>query len=104
LLLDDAFVQKNELGQHIQITGAKKLQDAYGNTITTKKGLLPLFRLGNDTLANVPVGFFEGAIGRQKMSVVGGDILKRFNWILDAKREFIYLKPNRFYKTPYFNA
>ena len=50
------------------------------------------------------VGFFEGAIGIQKMSILGGDILKRFNIIIDAERKFIYLKTNKFTKVSYKNS
>jgi hypothetical protein len=99
VLLDDKFVSENNIGQQINITGEKKLKDAYGNVLITKKGILPLFKIGRLQLTNVPVGFFEGAIGRQKISIIGGDILKRFNWIIDAKRQFIYLRPGSLFKT-----
>jgi hypothetical protein len=100
-LLDDKFVRENNIGQQIIITGEKKLQDAYGNVLITKRGNLPMFIMGKLQLVNVPVGFFEGAIGRQQISIIGGDILKRFNWIIDAKREYIYLKPNNLFKTKF---
>ncbi len=103
VLLDDKFVSENNLAQQIPITGEKKLKDAFGNVLTTKRGILPSFKIGKFLLANVPVGFFEGAIGRQKISIIGGDILKRFNWIIDAKREYIYLKPNNLFKTNFAN-
>lgn len=103
VLLDDKFIRENNIGQQIQITGEKKLQDAYGNVLITKRGILPFFKIGELELANVPVGFFEGAIGRQQISVVGGDVLKRFNWIIDAKREYIYLKPNTLFYTNFAN-
>jgi hypothetical protein len=35
------------------------------------------------------------------MSILGGDVLKRFNIIIDAKREFIYLRPNNLKDTAY---
>ncbi|ATL49655.1 hypothetical protein COR50_22145 [Chitinophaga caeni] len=101
ILLDDNFVSENELAGQIDITGERKLQDAFGNVLTSKKGILPLFIIGNLQLSNVPVGFFDGAIGRQKISIIGGDVLKRFNWIVDANREFIYLKPNSHFNTNY---
>ncbi|MFN8354206.1 MAG: retropepsin-like aspartic protease [Spirosomataceae bacterium] len=103
VLLDDEFVNKTQLGQRIPITGEKKLQDAYGNVLTTKKGTLPVFAIGQRQLSNVPVGFFEGAIGRQKMSIIGGDIIKRFNWIIDAQRVHIYLKTNHLFETDFSN-
>ncbi len=79
------------------------MKDSYGNILKTKKAIMPLVKIGNEQLTDVPVGFFEGAIGRQKMSILGGDILKRFNWIIDAERKFIYLKANRLTATDYFN-
>ena len=60
---------------------------------------MPHFLLGETDLANVPVGFFQGKIGNQQMSVLGGDVLKRFNIILDSKREFMYLQENELSKT-----
>ena len=101
VLLDDKFVSENNIGQQIKITGERKLKDAFGNTLISKKGILPSFKIGDFQLANVPIGFLEGTKGIQKMSFVGGDILKRFNWIIDAKREFIYLKPNGLFSTTF---
>ncbi|HLP92489.1 MAG TPA: aspartyl protease family protein [Saprospiraceae bacterium] len=101
VLLDDEFVRTHQLGQRIPITGEKKLSDAYGNVLTTKKGALPGFILGDSKLENLPVGFFEGAIGQQSISILGSDVLKRFNWIIDADRSHIYLKPNALFKTPF---
>ena len=94
ILFDDKFASDNQLTERLTITGEKSLKDSYGNILKTKQAVLPKFNIQKISLSNVPVGFFEGAIGRQKMSVIGGDILKRFNIIIDSKREFIYLKPN----------
>ena len=101
ILLDDKFVSENNIGQQIKITGERKLKDAFGNTLTSKKGILPSFKIGDFQLTNVPIGFLEGTKGIQKMSFVGGDVLKRFNWMIDAKREFIYLKPNGLFSTDF---
>lgn len=103
ILLDDKFVSENKLGEHLKITGEKSLKDSYGNIIKTKKAVLPAFALGKSKLNDVPVGFFEGSIGRQKMSIIGGDVLKRFNIIIDAERNYVYLKPNSLKKTAYSN-
>lgn len=103
ILLNDAFVQNNKIDQKIKITSEKKLKDAYGNVLTTQKGLLPVLKLGKLQLHNANVGFFTGTVGRQKISVMGGDILKRFHIIIDAKRQFVYLKPNRYFGSAYSN-
>lgn len=91
----------NKLSEKLIITGEKQLKDSYGNIIKVQKAILPIFSIGSINLKDVPVGFFTGAMGNQKISVIGGDILKRFQIIIDAKREFIYLKPNEYFKMPY---
>lgn len=93
ILFDDAFVNKSKIGDKIVITSEKELKDAYGNVLKTKNGTLPKFTMGKLALQNIAVGFFEGAIGRQKMSVMGGNLLKRFNMIIEAERKHIYLQP-----------
>lgn len=104
ILLDDEFAQKHQLGEKLKIVGEKELKDSYGNVLKTKKAILPMLEIGQEKLVDVPVGFFEGAIGRQKMSVMGGDVLKRFNIVIDAKREYIYLKVNKLKKDKYTNV
>lgn len=94
VLFDDAFSAKHKLGEQLEIFKESELRDSYGNVLKTKKAILPHFQIAEFILQDLPIGFFEGAIGRQKMSVIGGDILKRFHIILDSKRQFIYLKPN----------
>lgn len=94
ILYDDQFVADSKIGEQVKIIGEKTLKDSYGNAIVTKRGALPRFAIGTTDFTNLPIGFFEGAIGRQKMSVLGGDMLRRFNIIIDAARENIYLQPN----------
>lgn len=103
ILFDDEFVDNSKIGDHLEILEEQELKDSYGNVLKTKRAELPVFFLGKERLDNVPVGFFEGAIGRQKMSVLGGDVLKRFNIIIDSDRESIYLKRNKLINTPYTN-
>lgn len=104
ILFDDAFAGNNKLDEKLTIIAEKELKDSFGNVLKTKKAIVPKFMLGNEVLQNVPVGFFSGALGRQKISVIGGDILKRFNVIIDAQREHIYLKANRLKNTSYTNT
>ncbi|MFK8164361.1 MAG: aspartyl protease family protein [Lewinella sp.] len=101
ILYDDEFVAKSNIGEHVKIVGEKALKDSYGNKIITKKGRLPELRIGGTSFTDLPVGFFEGAIGRQKMSVLGGDLIRRFNILLAADRKHIYLKANKGMKAPY---
>ncbi|MGH1435756.1 MAG: hypothetical protein ACRBG0_15025 [Lewinella sp.] len=101
ILYDDKFTAESHIGAHIEILEEKELKDSYGNVLKIKKGKLPKFTIGEVTFEDIPVGFFEGTIGRQQMSVMGGDLLKRFNLIIDIKREYIYIQPNSLMKLDY---
>lgn len=101
ILYDDKFVSESKIGAQIEITEEQELKDSYGNVLKTKKGNLPKFSVGETIFEAIPVGFFEGSIGRQKMSVIGGNLLKRFNLIIDADRAYVYLKPNNLKALPY---
>jgi len=90
--------------KHIEITSEQELKDSYGNIIKTKKGKIEKFTLGNIVFADAPVGFFKGQIGRQKISLMGGDIIKRYNFVLDPKREFIFIKSNSFTGVPFVSG
>lgn len=101
ILFDDGFTNNNQLDQKLKIVSEKDLKDSFGNVLTVKKAVLPALLLGDNSLNEVPAGFFKGAIGRQKMSIVGGELLKRFNMIISADRKTVYLKPNSLFKLPY---
>jgi len=103
-LLDDQFVQDNNIGGQLSTISESELKDALGNVLKTKKVNLPIFNIGSSVFSEVPIAFFEGSIGRQKQSVIGGDLLKRFNIILDMQQAYIYLKPNELFHSPFPGA
>ncbi len=101
ILFDDQFTAANKLGEQLKIVSEKSLKDSFGNVLKTKNAILPVLKIGNLKLTDVPVGFFEGAIGRQKMSMMGGEVLKRFNLIIDQQNGYVYLKRNNLTATDY---
>ncbi len=101
ILLDDKFVAAHILIGELKTLGEKQLRDSLGNVLTTKKVALPALRFGRTEFSEVPVGLFDGALGRQKMSVVGGDLLKRFNMLIDLQQGQLYLKPNKLFDVPF---
>ena len=103
-LLDDQFVHDNHIGNQLPTISESELKDALGNVIKTKKVKLPFFNLAGSQFQDVPIAFFEGSIGRQKQSVLGGELLKRFNIILDMQQAYIYLKPNNLFHSPFPDA
>lgn len=103
ILYDDQFVAAHKIADKIKITHEKELKDSFGNILKTQKGTIPLFSIAEIDLADVPVGFFTGALSRQKMSILGGDLLKRFQIVIDADRNYIYLKTNKLTASSYAN-
>ena len=101
LLLDDVFAQKHKLGSYLTILSESQLRDSYGNVLKTKKALLPSFEMGGHEFADVPVSFFDGSLGRQKISVMGGALLKRFNLFLDLRQGHVYARPNGLMSLPF---
>lgn len=99
ILLDDAYCASHPIGKRITVLSEKKLSDAYGNVLVIKNGQASLLSIGRFNVKAIPVGFFEGSIGRQKISVAGMEILKRFNWIISSDRKTIFLRPNKNYRT-----
>jgi hypothetical protein len=93
VLLDDAFAVSSGVEGKIKITDESSLKDSFGHTIKVKKGILPVFVLGNSKISNVPTGFFAGTIGAQKMSLIGSEILKQFNIIFDLANNNLYIEP-----------
>jgi hypothetical protein len=95
LLLDDEFVSTNQLAEQLPTTSVTELKDSFGNIVKTRNVLLPSMSFGNFQLNGVTVGLFDAALGKQKVSLLGGNILKRFNIVLNLKESHIYLKPNK---------
>lgn len=100
VLLDDEFVRQNSMND-LEPISESELRDSLGNVLKTKKVQFSTFSLGKAQLDDIPISFFNGAIGRQKMSVLGGEILKRFNVILDLDNNHVYLKPNSMFDTAF---
>ncbi|MTB51138.1 hypothetical protein [Lewinella sp. W8] len=92
LLFDDAFTAEARLSTTLPITDQQELKDSYGNRILTQKATLPNFSLGGTSLSDLTVGFFSGDIGRQKVSVMGGEVIKRFDWIIDLEAKKAWIK------------
>ena len=102
LMISDDFVKEYKLLEKFEIIGESKLSDAAGNVILSKKSILPDFELANQTFKNVPMSFFDSTIKIQHKNIMGGDLNKRFNLILNPKKDILYVKKSNYYKDEYF--
>ncbi|WP_282628073.1 pepsin/retropepsin-like aspartic protease family protein [Empedobacter sedimenti] len=102
LMISDDFAKDYKLLEKFEITGESKLSDAAGNVILSKKSILPDFELANKTFRNVPMSFFDSTIKIQHKNIMGGDLIKRFNLILNPEKDILYVKKSNYYKDEYF--
>lgn len=103
LLYSNQFADAKKLNENLKVMGEKTLKNSYGQSITTKQGILPTLTIIDDiALQNVSAGFFTGDIKNQTTSYFGADLIKRFNWIFDAKTQIIYIQPSKYFNEPYF--
>lgn len=92
VLLDDAFVAETGIDGKLAANDETRLTDSFGKPVKVKNVTLPAMVLGGERLPDVPAGFFSGAVGMQKTSVLGGAVLKRFDLIFDTANGDVYLR------------
>lgn len=102
LMISDDFAKEYKLLEKFEIIGESKLSDAAGNVILSKKSILPDFELANQTFKNVPMSFFDSTIKIQHKNIMGGDLIKRFNLILNPEKDILYVKKSKYYKDEYY--
>ncbi|MBL7879542.1 MAG: hypothetical protein JNN23_06725 [Chryseobacterium gambrini] len=102
ILYSNEFADGKELDKKLKVTGEKTLKNSSGQSVITKNGILPLLKVGNFVLKDVSAGFFVGELKIQKSSYFGADLLRRFNWIFDAERKKVYIKPSKYFKKTYY--
>lgn len=95
VLLDDAFAAGIGGKDRLPVIDEAMLTDSFGNKIAVRQTVLPGLTLGRTRVSNVPAGFFPGNLGNQRISVIGGDVIKRFDLIFDLGNDAIYVRPRR---------
>lgn len=102
ILYSNEFADGKQLDKKLKVTGEKTLKNSSGQSVITKNGILPVLKVGNFVLKDVSAGFFVGELKIQKSSYFGADLLRRFNWIFDAERKKVYIKPSKYFKKTYY--
>ncbi|GLR16024.1 hypothetical protein [Portibacter lacus] len=95
VILDDSFCKENPVFSELETIEVKELKDSFGNIIKTKKVMVDNFKVGNTSFPKMPLSYFDSEIEIQNTSVMGGEILKRFNIYLDFEKFDIYLSRNK---------
>lgn len=102
LLYSNDFAEEKNLDKMLKVTSEKTMKNSSGESIVTKQGILPFFKLNNSVLKDVPAGFFVGKRKTQEVNYFGADMMRRFIWIFDADRKMVYIKPSKYFSEDYY--
>jgi Aspartyl protease len=102
LNISSEFAKENNLYNSMKKTGESSGRGVGPNTIKNDKVTLPKLKIGEYELSELPI-FVEQPPTKEYVlfSVIGSDIIKRFNWVIDFKNNAIYLKPNNLFNQPF---
>lgn len=76
--------------------------DVLGKKSRVKKLLVSKFIL-HDALVSFPdkTSYYKLNIIKGRNGSLGGEVIKRFNWLIDYKNELVYFKPNKYFNEPF---
>lgn len=102
LWLNKDFAKENGLYGTMKTIGETSSKGLDGKRIYNGKVVLPTFAFGKYSLANVPIDLeLASESNNFKWGILGMDILKRYNTILDFQDDNVYLKPNSLLAMPF---
>ena len=99
-----------DLGAYTTILQTNKISAAHKMFVEAKKmiginskAISPQLTIGNDAFSDFNYTTQKPGADDQHLGLLGNDLLKRFNVILDNRNGYIYLKPNSLVNAPYAN-
>jgi predicted aspartyl protease len=94
MVLNKKWIQKNELSTNLQVIKESKISDGAGNQYETKTVMIPKISVGGFEVENIQTLIMEGDGPMGEMvNYFGNNVLKRFDIILDFKKDKVYIKP-----------
>jgi len=104
IIIDSAWAARQGFPKDLKLIRTAVLRDPRGVAYENKIVLSPLLRLNNFSLTDIPTFVLAGKNpARFEINDLGNDLLKRFNIILDFRKDYLYLKPNELMSLPYRN-
>ena len=82
-----------------------QLRNGAGKIFTTRVLELPRLTIGGHQLKNLPIQLLhqENPAGFP-VHILGNELMKRFNTVIDFPNQAIYLRPNSLWEAPYIDA
>lgn len=95
LILEDAFLSKNNLWTKFDTLGVQVLLDSYGHELKNVQTKIPFLKVGKTVFAQQDILLRAKGASNMPISVLGNGLLKRFNILIDYQSNYIYLKENK---------
>jgi hypothetical protein len=105
IMLDSTILQEQKFPKDLKIIKKVIMKNGQGKEIPVVTVNNEQFNLANQVLKNIPAQLLTtNNPARFKTHILGNEVLKRFNTILDLQKNVVYLKPNTLFFLPYAEA
>lgn len=99
LLLSQHYAKERGLNNVMKSTGTSNISGSTGVNWKANNYILPTLKIGSYEVSNVHISIYEKDPGGDRHNdLLGNELLKKFNAVIDFKNYEIYLKPNNLYK------
>jgi hypothetical protein len=105
VIVDSVWAKEHGFGVGLAVIKTKILRDANGGKYETRTVMGPAFQLGDERLADIPTMILgsKNPVGFE-LNFVGNDLLKRFNMVLDFRKDAVYIRPNQLFHSTFKEA
>lgn len=105
IMLDTLLMHEQNYPKNLEVIKKVVMRNGQGQEIPVYTVNNERLNLGNMVLRDIPVQLLATANpARFKTHIMGNEVLKRFNTILDFQNNYVYLKPNSLFNVPYTEA
>lgn len=103
-MLDNDLLEQNKFPvEKMEVIKKVMMHGAQGNEVPVITSNLEALKLGKYTLPNVPAQLLttNKPLRGSNIHLLGNEVLKRFNVVLDFQENVVYLKPNKHFEDGY---
>jgi len=102
IMLDTVLMHEQQFPRDQEVIKKVIMRNGQGKEVPVLTVNQERFNLGNYSLKNIPVQLMTMSNpARFKTHILGNEVLKRFNTILDFQKNMVYMKPNGLWNEPY---
>lgn len=105
ILDNDLLMQGKFPTEKMEVIKKVIMRGGQGNEIPVITSNLEILKIGKHPLKNVPIQklITNKPIKNKNIHILGNEVLKRFNIVLDFQKNILYLKPNHLFNDSYID-